>query len=173
MLCSSWNINFSLVSFVRFCSVKMPALLSRCVGESVCLYLLKINLIAFLWTASILLICCWVNGNQTGLAYSSTDRTRVVYAISLVFGGACLRRLFSKNSLLRAVPVMLSMWASHLKSFEIVIPRYLWLETVIKAQVVNSVREVGPVFFAGYCQGNTFTNIEGHLPFFAPLVYIF
>ena len=128
----SWEILYILT---RHASLRRSSRLrhSRCCSMSPTLDVLCCLLVTYLaalrWTISILLMSDLRWGSHTEQAYSSDGLTNDLYACSLTEVEPMFRLRRRKPRVLLALPQMLLMWLSHLRSSLIVTPRYFALST--------------------------------------------
>jgi len=128
-----YSIYTSRKSHLRSAHDSQPSSFSVWVTLLACLWSFFTFLTALRWTSSSAFLSLHRCGSQTVALYSSTDRTRLKYAISLSFGGAFFRFRRRNQRGLFAFLVIVETWADHCKSFDIITPRYLALLTSCKA----------------------------------------
>ena len=87
------------------------------------------NLADCLWTCSSCSISFLVWGDQTGLAYSRISRIMMLWRFNFTCAGQNFKFLCRNALADRALEILLCMWVDHVKSFEIVMLRYLVEET--------------------------------------------
>ena len=90
----------------------------------VCLWSFFTFLAALCWSISSASLSLHRCVSLTAALYSTTDHTRLNYAISLSFGGAFFRLCRRNLRVLFAFLVMAETWADHCKSFDIISYRY-------------------------------------------------
>ena len=119
---TSWQgVHLSRLCHFRCCSMSPTLDVLRC--------LLVTYLAALRWTISILLMSDLRWGSHTEQAYSSDGLTNDWYACSLTEVEPLLRLRRRKPRVLLALPQMLLMWLSHLRSSLMATPRYFALST--------------------------------------------
>ena len=116
--------NVNLAFFLLSSRDGQPRCVSMSVTDDLLWYLLVTYLAALLCTISILCLSFCRYGSQTVLPYSTIGLTREVYAFSFMLLFGIFRFLFRKPMVVFAFWQMLDMCFSHLRSDEIVTPRY-------------------------------------------------
>ena len=101
-----------------------------------------VNLAALCWTCLSDVISFRKWGSQTAQAYSSTKRTRAIYACSRNSLGQCLRLRHRKPTLEFALAVMLAIYGDQDKLLDLLTPRYFALFTTWRGTPLSWYTEI-------------------------------